>query len=531
MAHSRLQTVSHIFANAEAFEVINVGVAATPQISAALGEIREWFHLAQVHQDSPDIRRIRFHLALLRRTIVRALLPFQEIADHLSGHVEVLIRAALGYPDLEQRGSALRDHVMSLTDTVNPKVEALEQHLAGNSSAGKVEERGLISPGCARALSGWSGGDLEILLDLFPDLRLITSRTQLLSGLYTEIILPWGDRDCPFLDEVYFSARARQVVTLAYPMEPVARPVPRELPRIPGLLTGSGDRSITSIPPPPGPSSTEPDEPVAEEEWELYRSGEISRETTISDREFLVDARLVILANGSRVFLADDGKIVELSAYLDGHVEPGDLGRLPRKPVKDLQPGDIILLRTSGSGDFLDTVAEDRLRKDGRDDVLRKGLDWKDALRRALQQEGARKIHQLLAARGHNLQVNPMYIWKWTTDEILAPRDQGMFYELIAILEDLGLLETEALETAEARWRMIREIRSYRKKAAAEIRNALLTKVREIIRKKVTINDELVLSLPGVDAGEMACIRVVAMDPRTAQVAYHRIGTVTPLDL
>ncbi|MEW6215786.1 MAG: hypothetical protein AB1478_11410, partial [Nitrospirota bacterium] len=251
------------------------------------------------------------------------------------------------------------------------------------------------------------------------------------------------------------------------------------------------------------------------------------------DHEITVEARLVLLSNNKKVYLRDDLRVTEISDLVAGLESLEDYGKkLPRKTVNQLEVGDLIVLRTSGSGDYLYDVANSLLEADGKRRLRAEAIDWKPVLKQAIRIHGTEAIFIRLKNRGHELKANHRYIGLWTTDIVIRPVPESRFRDLIGIIYELGYKvgNSDPVTVASTRWQKMKEIIRYHAKAGQKIRQDLLKELRRMIESGVIITDSYTLTLPDVSAGELSVFRVAGIDPEAVEIPYHQTGLIMDME-
>jgi hypothetical protein len=267
--------------------------------------------------------------------------------------------------------------------------------------------------------------------------------------------------------------------------------------------------------------------------WERMRAEFISQEDSTNHNgapEVLVRARLVALGDSKTTVLREDHRLIEISALIDGRANIDDFGKkFPRKSAKELKSGDLIVLRTSGSGDTLDDVAMSLMNRDGRTDLVSSALDWKDILKQTFRgyRDCTLYVAKRLEERGHDVR-DPNYMWIWTTEYVIRPESKSLFVDLIKIIHELdsNIPTSEPVEYAEEKWRLMSELLKYRMKAGRRIRELLLGRLRQVIEKGDVISNEYHLSLVGVGGGELTIFRISGVDNEVMNVPYNRTGII-----
>ncbi len=139
-----------------------------------------------------------------------------------------------------------------------------------------------------------------------------------------------------------------------------------------------------------------------------------------SDKDVTVDARFVLFADGSGAFLPADGRVVEVSALFEtGANFDITEDKLPRTSVRDLEEGDLVMLRLSGSGDYLDDVADSLIEKAGEAGLRGRALQWKDRLHEVIKRHGEGVVAMKVRGLGVRLR-SPQYLWAWAGDAVIA---------------------------------------------------------------------------------------------------------------
>lgn len=525
---SSFELTGRAFRNARVLQIRVHRLERYPPVDELFAEISEWFAAAQSVEEDHRLAEVRARLARIRGSVVFGLLPFDDAGLQLEAQLGEAMSASRQYPFLSDRMGRIEILVRFLLESPeNPKGRLVFDHLAGLKTSKRLPA-GLVSPRTRLPIPGWGLELRALIAERCGHVEVLTSPKRLQTNGYCNIVLPWGGRGCPFLYELLHSFGSPEVDTFVYDCERVARPAQMLLPR--------GAPIPIQKPGWERPQGTEVEEDHGEPDWKRADFWAALRKAPPAqnlaeeqnDHEFIVRARLVLLANEKKVFLNEESKVIEVSALVEGEEDAGDWKRFPRVPVRELRAGDLIVLRTGGSGDYLISVADALMAKEGNADLRERALDWKVALRKALEDLGSHVIAALLESKNLGVQ-NHRYIWTWTTHDVIRPRSEGLFYEILAILNDIGYIESEALETAESRWALMKEIIAYHHRAGVQIRNALLRRLRKLVRAGERIDDCLALTLPGVDSGELSVLRVAAVDPQVVEVPHQRIGTLFSL--
>lgn len=531
MMETAYELTEKIFQNAQEFNCKTHYISNAPAVDALILETSRWFSILQGEEDE-NARTIKFFIWNIRISVMFALLPFNHdelgLMNQLK-HIETLSRY---FPLLKERMERLSEIVHFLIEKpTNLKREAVFQLLHEAKRGGRGV--GLVAALTNGTTPGWSGRLVSEILSIAPRCELIMTRKSLVKKSYRQIILPSSGRNCPFFYELLYGCRAASLDIVAYKREGARTPEKRILPR------GTSTKRVVQITPIVSPELLQPQD-LQIDEWESRRfwesiRGSAIRETSGAgigiDRQFLVKARLVLLADNTMVYLQDDKKMIELSDLMDNHMnmELSD-SHFPRKQVDQLGRGDIIVLRTSGSGDYLIDVANSLMEADGKGQLRSIALDWKPVLLKALQEYGSEVIANLLKEKGHLLS-NHNYIWMWSTLQVIRPQSKALFRDLISTLRELNykLEGNSPEEIGDIKWEQMREIIHYHAMAGKKIRQLLLTQLRRIIEERIAITDCYHLTLPEVSAGELSICRVSRVDTETQEIPYYKIGTIIRL--
>lgn len=519
-----LARINSIYTNARTFDVDEQVLSGHDVVDSLITLPRIWRELAEREDD--DARHLFFSIWQLCRDVSSCLVPFDSPDLDLVRRQQAIAAEARRWPDKQHQMAELQKRVQWLVDNpVNPKGEFVFQLILEEMKAG--QSTGLVARMSRVLTPGWQE-DFEKRFDaIVPGCRLLRTRRDLLDNVLDVLILPGSGQWCPFRTDLYTLYRSSRLIVVRYSGETARSPRLPELPQ--GTITRRRGYRFKE-PARPKPLDTL-DDWISDEEWELarLRSQRTGDDSTSSDFQFLVRARLVLLETGEAVYLQDDRKVIEVSPLLSNDAaDHGSGARLPRKHPRELRSGDLIGLRTSGSGDYLEVVADQLLKKAGKGELRRNCTDWKTSLLTVLKQYGPRPIAEHLAAHGTELS-SANYIWHWATDDVIRPQKKEAFANLIQVIADLDALPDvgKISKYVDRRWRAMKELISYHHKAGLDIRRALLQRFFEHLENSGEPNeDKIVLSLPDVDAGEITLFRVAAVEPKVSEIPYNRINTV-----
>jgi hypothetical protein len=233
-----------------------------------------------------------------------------------------------------------------------------------------------------------------------------------------------------------------------------------------------------------------------------------------------VPARLCHLIGNRAVFVAaDDGTTCLV-------IDTSEMGRaaVRRAPADELEPGQYLLLRTSGGGDFIAPLA-DRILGAAAGKRRSEQADWKNTLvSHAIQQFGAGSRRELacrvcsaLHAQGlsHARQENVHY---WMSSKCIRPRKEEDF---VAILVFAGI-ETRAQEL----WAAMGEISRAHLRAGQLIRRMLMEKISETSLEALERDGEMVFDLGDHDGGTLSAFQITGIQAEGFEVPTGRIGVL-----
>jgi hypothetical protein len=520
-----------IFQNARNFSVQYHTISDFPPADELIRETGRWFSELEI-EDDDYFRSIRVKIWRLRVSVIYSLLPFDSRELGLAEQLLSLQREVVYIPSLQERIDRLSKIVNFLLETpCNPKRVKLFEllRLCPNKGFGI----GLVMTLVRGSNPGWSKTVVDEIFNIAPECDLIQSPKAFKLRTYRQMILPASGRLSPVIFDLYHGCRAEKLDVVMYKREGVYTPLKRALPKGTYVKRRLLNFLVTSEVSEKESSETYLDEWAQRRFWESLRQHFPSGSSSaFHDREFFIKARIVILADNRKVCLREDMHIIEISELVEGqNIFETTSKRYPRKCVDQLKQGDLIVLRTSGSGEYLVDFANAMMEADGNKNLRTTALDWKPLLRQALQVHGSEKIAQLLTAKGHNIGSHG-YIWMWTTDQVIRPQSQSLFLDLMNIVSSLGfcLEEGDPFAAATMRWKKMKEIIRYHVTAGQKIRLTLLERLRKMIKDRVVITDSYHLSLPGLSAGEISVFRVAAVDSVSIDIPYYHAGVITPLE-
>lgn len=219
-------------------------------------------------------------------------------------------------------------------------------------------------------------------------------------------------------------------------------------------------------------------------------------------------ARPAVVAGRHAVLLPEDGD--RLVWLLDPHAPPEH--RVVRVDVADLEPGHVIVLRTSGGGDLIVPIA-DEILGDEAPKLRELQHRWKVQLRSWVRQHRTVRRAAAELRRLGCSKANPQNLQNWLGDRSLRTEDRGDWQ----VLMDAASLSEEA----EAVWRAMAKLHSAHSEAGMSIGRRL----REMANTSPL--DELLDSGRQLFAlargGSVTAFRIEAFSPSTVYCAPNRL--------
>lgn len=462
----------------------------------------------------------------LKTTLMLTVLPFDDPRLGLDGLLGGLRHVVDVVPDISEPVFALKrliDGLRSAAD--NPKrVKVLELLDVPGADWANV---GLLASLCGSSTPGWPA-DISSAADFGGRVPcLIRLRNQVRDELFSRVIIPGSPRGASvrLMADICHGGLSPEVVLVSYRAENARLPRPFPMPpdpRMPRVADPASseleDESRESV------EETRIDRWAHEQLWTSIRA-QYADVTPVSDTDVTVPARFVLFADGSGAFLPENGSVVEISTVYDtGSMANTPEDRLPRRAVRDLEEGHLVMLRLSGSGDYLEDVADALMQRSGEPSLRGDALRWKGRLHEALKEHGEGVVAQRLRAAGGPLK-SPHYLWQWAGSAVMAPHDLATFRCLVAAVRGLGRVEAggDSERYADDRWSEMERVKAYQYKAGSAIRAALLSRVRELVAQRTRIDTVESIELPGVAAGRMGLLRVSAVDITSMRVPTSRL--------
>ena len=474
-------------------------------------------------------KRLARAVWLLKSTITQTLLSFDDGRLGIQAMAEMLKLQAEGVPSANGAVNTLVDLVTSLVATsTNPKREIFLKTLT--QPAGSEDGVGVFAGLQGGLTPGWPFA-VSASTD-FPtgSCTVFRTRKDIADRGFATIVIPGTLKFSPRATaiDLLHGGRASEVMILAYKRESVF---------VPEQIAFPVDHRFraTERPSQDGPVAEEGagqqlDQWANESFWQEVRAHHAVA-GPLSERDVTVAARFVLFADGSGAFLPDDGSVVEISTLLDRpDYSIAESDRLTRKPVRDLEERDLVMLRLSGSGDYLDDVADRLMEREGQPSLREDATAWKLILFRAIKRHGEGTVARTARDAGMKLR-SATYLWNWAGDVVIAPHDFETFRILIRSLSQLGgnLVSATPDEYALQRWTEMERLKAFHQRAASEIRKSLLERVRMLVAARQPIETVESIQLPGLEAGSIGLLRVSAVDVTSVRIPFSRLFHLVPV--
>lgn len=525
------QRINHIYDNSKNFKISSRIIDRFSPVSELKRRSSEIFRNLD---DELDDSVVDLKIAVWRvmATIELSVLSFNSDILQLSNLLEEVISFSRYFPELSNNFTMLTEVVnWFVQHPYNPKLNEIFKLINTIGSGKRVGVAARLVHG---RIPGWDEAGWKSFQSSFPECKKIISVATLRKELFDLIIVPSGGNSVPFRQELFTSFSTPEIIFIHYGCEAKYSYIPFKLPngsiKFPTNIQPKSRRTPTLL-----TSEAVPvDDWFDQNFWELTRNTLLRRngDPKTTDEQFKVKSRLALLGSQKGVYFREDQKVIEISDLIEGRVDIDDFGKkYPRKSVQELKRGNLVVLRTSGSGDALDDVSAGLMMNDGNFELIESSCEWKKLLRKTLERHGTDVVATMLARQGH-LVRDPNYLWMWTTKTVIRPESQNTFIDLIKIIKELGyeLPEDPPEAYSHRKWEEMRELIKYRMKAGMKIREALLQTLKNFIKKGVQIEDEQHISLMGVGGGELTIFRVSGLDELSQIVPYSKTGVVASVE-
>lgn len=220
-----------------------------------------------------------------------------------------------------------------------------------------------------------------------------------------------------------------------------------------------------------------------------------------------VETRLHLLEGGWGVFLDTDEQATVLTIDIEGSVP-----QLRRTPVREIERGMFILLRTEGGGDFIVPIA-DRIMGEHTVRVRELQRLWKSRLREKVRQHGLQKVSEMLRAMG-SPRANPANLRRWIWERSIRTQDFQDFRALMRL--------TEMGEKPEIIWQIMDYLDSAHREAGRRIRELLLKQILNTDLSELERTGRMDFQLAQFEGGRFSAFRVERIGLDVTMVSpYH----------
>lgn len=466
-------------------------------------------------------------LWVLRSSILFTLLPFDDPDLKLLLQVNELEQSSGGLPDAAPMIDSLRKYVTDIVSAGrNPKRECLIHMLAENIGNG-FGQIGMLTALSAGRPPGWPQKKSGLLSELNERILPIGSRRNLRSNVFQTVILPCACSNVPpsLLSDLLFSGVASRFEVLLYSGEKFQVPKRLILPSdriFAGHLQKSEiEREVEVVLGAPALSAV--DTWVNQAFWQGLHGAARSGSHDLSA------ARYMLFCDGTGAFLPEDRRVMTLPA--DGKLT--DESDLCLVRVENVCEGDMVVLRSGDSGFLLDDASERIMGRAGNDSLFEIATDWKDALDALLVTHTNEEVAQDLRERG--VSTSAASIHQWIGPEVLGPRNERVFREMINLLADKGKIQkigAELTNYADSRWHSLQALRGLHQKAGNLIRQDLFKALFSRFgngNEHGKLSDRESIHIEGDTGAELLILRVTSVDINTAYVQPSRLGKMDDL--
>ena len=201
--------------------------------------------------------------------------------------------------------------------------------------------------------------------------------------------------------------------------------------------------------------------------------------------------------------------------------------------IEDVCEGDMIVMRSGDSGILVDEASERILGHKDNENLFDMATDWKDSLDALLVTHTSEEVAVALRERGSS--ASAASIQKWAGPDVLGPRNEHVFRELVYLLAEKGKIQkvgSELTSYADICWKNLQEVRSLHQKAGSLIRHDLFKALFSRFGNKsgvVSLSDRESIRLDGNTETQLLILRVAAVDTSVAYVQPSRLGKIDDL--
>ncbi|MGM0609124.1 MAG: hypothetical protein ACQESP_12000 [Candidatus Muiribacteriota bacterium] len=236
------------------------------------------------------------------------------------------------------------------------------------------------------------------------------------------------------------------------------------------------------------------------------------RKMNINEDE--VDAHLAMFQDESFVFLPVNGSVMVVKTdFKNG---------LNKKFNKDLEPEDIIILRTEGSDDSIESVA-DLLLKENAESIRSTQKEWKSAfIKRHYDYSGFNEIASELNLLG-GVNVNASHVRNWLDFNNIKPQKKEDFY---AIMKFIGFEKKSEIYFENAR-----KIDSAHKQAGKNISRLLRKQVgfSQDIHVVIDIEGRVNFKVDGL-SGQISALRIDSIEKNPEKIPQNKVNRIFTKD-
>jgi hypothetical protein len=224
-----------------------------------------------------------------------------------------------------------------------------------------------------------------------------------------------------------------------------------------------------------------------------------------------VPARLVALEGGQAVFLDNDPSTTVLLIDLETEDEQH---KVARSSANRLSPGKFIVLRSSGDGDYIVSVANKLMG--GEAEALRaRQFEWKDRLKALVLKSSPYEVSRRLQALGSERAAD-QNVRNWMSTKNIRTNDLADFAAIMSLIGMAHLTEDY--------WRSMELIARYHQRAGQQIRRQLLKKLQGTDLTDLERLGRLDISLPETGTGALTAYRIIAIENLPRLVNVNRLN-------
>ena len=442
------------------------------------------------------LKRLRFGLCAAPFSREYRFERISTIASELQHHLRFCSKL---YPDLAEQAIAILDLLTDvLNDPRDPLLYKLSELTDGEQRVAWVIKESRLIPHVEELVAGLN----------FPRLNVIHPLQLKDLTCYDHLIVIGPSRWFP--ESVFTASRASQIDILIFDwIKDWWKP--QGVFVSPYKSSGSSNRKYATV-----------EEHETSSHWDEVDAGSL---LDIVDKVSSVAASLDSEGQGEYenieaacVFLEDDWAVfIEASEGATTLVIDPDEdtdNRISRTLIRNIQPGMFVLVRTSGSGDYIVPIA-DKIMGDLAGKAREYQKHWKELLRNYIRTRGLFETCIDLLDLGSEI-ASEVNVRNWMSPRSIRTKNRKDF---VAIMELVGL-KSEAGEY----WNMMSQINKAHLKAGFEIRDILLDQVRDLNMEILQKQGKMDFKLSDGDEGGLTAFRIESVLKETVQVPYSRIG-------